>query len=212
MTARSKGKAERPFRELKESFLTECDALGAPASLPELNARAEVFVAERVHARVHSSTAATPAQRLATERALLGPLPRRRFDTAYADARRVHPRLPLVEWDGVPYSVEPSCVGQVVTCRVEVDSPELVVSWGRTEVARHLLQPGATEAVWDPAHRAAAEAIALGPHRPRLRLVGPGPEPAPPAGLVDLGLGDYDVEPLDLDARYGGCGCQGAGA
>jgi transposase len=215
--AKRKGKAERPFRDLKESLLTECDALGAPGSVAELNARGAVFLAERVHPRVHSTTGVAPAERLVTERAVLGPLPRRRFDTAYAGSRRVHPRLPLVDWDGVPYSVEPSCVGQVVTCRVEVDSPELVVSWGNTEVARHLLQPDATEAVWDPDHRGAAEAIALAPHRAHLRLVGPGPEPASPpapvpATLLELGPGDYDVEPPDLAARYGGCGCQGAGA
>ncbi|HET7488559.1 MAG TPA: IS21 family transposase [Acidimicrobiales bacterium] len=102
--AKRKGKTERPFRELKESFLTECDALGAPGSLAELNARAQVFIAERVHARVHSTTGATPAQRLVTERSLLGPLPRRRYDTAYVASRRVHPRLPLVEWDDVSWA------------------------------------------------------------------------------------------------------------
>ena len=52
------------------------------------------------------------------------------------------------------YSVEPSCVGQMVSCRVEVDSAMLVVTCGTTEVARHRLDPDATEPVWDPAHRA----------------------------------------------------------
>jgi hypothetical protein len=83
-------------------------------------------------------------------------------------------------------------------------------------VARHVLQPGANEAVWDPSHRAAAEAIALAPHRAHLRIIPPAlpPTPAPPtpAALLELGPGDYDVEPPDLAARYGGCGCQGAGA
>lgn len=209
--AKRKGKTERPFRELKESFLTECDALGAPASIDELNARAGIWIGERVHARAHSTTGVAPAARLETERSLLGPLPRRRFDTAYVDGRRVHPKFPFVEWDAVSYSVEPSCVGQMVTCRVEVDSPILVVTCGTTEVARHRLDPDATEPVWDPAHRGAAEAIALGRARPGLRLVPPpAPEPAPPR--LELPGGDYDVDPPDLDARYGGCGCNGAGA
>jgi len=206
--AKRKGKAERPFRDLKESFLTECDALGAPASIEELTARAEAWVAERVHPRVHASTGVAPAVRLETERALLAALPRRRFDTAYVEARRVHPKWPLVEWDGVAYSVAPACVGQAVTCRVEVDSPWLVVTWGSTEVARHRLCPGATEAVWDPAHRAGAEAIASGRTRPHLRLVEAAPPPPP---TLELGPGDYDVDPPDLVARYGGCGCNGAG-
>ncbi|HET9442118.1 MAG TPA: IS21 family transposase [Acidimicrobiales bacterium] len=208
--AKRKGKTERPFRELKESFLTECDALGAPSSIDELNARGEIWIAERVHARAHSTTGVAPAQRLETERSLLGPLPRRRFDTAYVEPRRVHPKFPFVEWGGVPYSVVPAYVGQMATCRVEVDSPILVVTCGGTEVARHRLDPDATEAVWDPAHRAAAEAFALGRARPCLRLVPPpAPEPSP---RLELPGGDYDVDPPDLVARYGGCGCNGAGA
>ncbi|HET7486716.1 MAG TPA: hypothetical protein VFJ85_02220 [Acidimicrobiales bacterium] len=78
-----------------------------------------------------------------------------------------------------------------------------------------MLSPGATEAVWDPDHRAAAEAIALGRSRPPLRLVPPAAEPAitaPASPPLELGPGDYDVDAPDLDARYGACGCQGAGA
>ena len=67
------------------------------------------------------------------------------------------PRLPLVEWDGVAYSVPPGWVGHVVCCRVEVDSDTLEITAGPTLVSRHRLQPGATEPVWDPAHRAATE-------------------------------------------------------
>jgi transposase len=210
--AKRKGKCERPFRDLKESFLTECDALGVPADLAELNQRAELWLPRRVHQRPHSTTGVPPAERLETERRFLVPLPRRRFDTAYVADHRVHPKLPLVEWDGVQYSVPPEMVGHKVTGRVEVDSAVLQVVWGTSIVAVHTLQPGATEPVWDPAHRAAAEAIALGRVRPTLRVVPPLPEPSPePAGRLELGEGDYDVEDLDLDARYGGCGCTGRG-
>ena len=52
--------------------------------------------------------------------------------------------------------------------------------------------------VWDPAHRAAAEAAALGRTRAPLRLVG-GPRTPRPARP----LADYDVEAPDLAARYG---------
>ena len=211
--AKRKGKSERPFRDLKESFLTELDALGAPASIDELNHRSGLWLPGRYHARPHSTTGEAPAARLEVERRFLGPLPRRRFDTAYVESRRVHPRLPLVEWDTVPYSVPPECVGTRVTCRVEVDSATLEVLAGATVVARHTLSPGATEPVWDPAHRQAAEAIALGRARPDLRLV---PAPVAPAaqtpGRLELGEGDYDVDCVDLEGRYGGCGFTGQGA
>jgi transposase len=209
--AKRKGKCERPFRDLKESFLTECDALGAPGDLGELNQRAELWLPPRVHARRHSTTGVAPAERLETERRFLIPLPRRRFDTAYVQDHRVHPKLPLVAWDGVSYSVPPEVLGHKVTCRVEVDSTTLEILWGTKVVARHQLRPDATEAVWDPTHRAAAEAIALGRVRPRMRLVAPPPEPPPAPSRLELGDGDYDVDDPDLDARYGGCGCLGQG-
>jgi transposase len=210
--AARKGKTERPFRDLKESFLTELDALGAPGSIGELNQRAGLWLPARSYTRPHSTTGVPPAERLETERRFLSPLARRRFDTAYVESRRVHPRLPLVEWDSVAYSVPPGWVGYVTTCRVEVDNDSLEISVGREVIARHRLQPGATEPVWDPAHRTAAEAIALGRHgRPALVVVPPLAEP-PGGGRLELGDGDYDVEELNLDARYGGCGCTGQGA
>ena len=51
--AKRKGKIERPFRDLKESFLEEL-VLDPPASVAEINARAEAFLATRVHNRPHS--------------------------------------------------------------------------------------------------------------------------------------------------------------
>jgi transposase len=209
--AKRKGKIERPFRPLKESFLTELDALGAPSSVGEINVLGERWLDARVHTRPHSTTKVAPAQRLETERRFLGPLPTRRFDSAYREDRRVHPRLCLVEWDGVAYSVPPEVLGSKVHCRLEVDSDVLEIFWGTALVARHVLCPEATEPVWDPAHRQAAEAIALGHHRPLLRrLDPPAPDPATTAlSRLELGDGDYDVDVVDLAARYGGCGCTG---
>jgi transposase len=210
--AKRKGKIERPFRPLKESFLTELDALGPPTSIGELNARGERWLAERVHARPHSTTRVAPAERLETERRFLGRLPARRFDTAYHEDRRVHPRLPLVEWAGVPYSVPPEVAGAKVHCQVAVDSDVLEVFFGSLLVARHVLDPDATEPVWDPAHRQAAEAIALGRTGTLLRRLD---EPVTPSALppavsrLDLGEGDFWVDVVDLHARYGGCGCTG---
>jgi len=208
--AARKGKVERPFRDLKESFLEELAVLGPPTSVAELNTLAAAFLESRIHSRAHSVTGVAPALRLETERRLLGPLPRNRFDTAYRDTRRVHPRLPLVEWDTVPYSVPPECLGQAVQCRVEVDADVLEIRWGAKVVARHHLAPAGSPPVWDPAHRAAAEAAALGrARRTNLRLV-PEIPVTPPAPALSLPAGDWDVDAPDL-GRYG-CGCDGAGA
>lgn len=42
------------------------------------------------------------------------------------------------------------------------------------------------------------------------RLEAPEPAPAPTGARLELGEGDYEVEEMDLSARYGGCGCTGA--
>jgi transposase len=196
--AKRKGKIERPFRELEGSFLEELAVLGPPASVAELNALSVAWLAERVNGRVHSVTGERPVDRLAIERGLLAPMAARRFDTAYVEPRRVHVAVPLIEWKAVRYSVPPECLGQRVGCRVEVDSGTLEISWGDAVVGTHSLVSAPHDDVWDPAHRAAAEAAALGRTRAPLRLVG-GPRTPRPARP----LADYDVEAPDLAARYG---------
>ena len=200
--AKRKGKVERPFRDVKESFLEELVVCGVPDSIDGLNARAQSWVDQRVHARVHRSTGVTPAARFATERGFLSALPGRRFDTDYVESRRVHRALPFITWDGVRYSVPPECLGQLVEVRVPVDSDQLTVTWAGTVVARHRLAPSGHD-VWDPSHRIAAEAAALGSNRPRhLRVV----EPAEnlPAARIELGAGDFDVAAPDLTLYDGG--------
>jgi transposase len=197
--AKRKGKIERPFRGLEASFLEELAVLGPPASITELNVRAAGWLAERVNGRVHGTTGCVPAERLSTERRFLRPLPRRRYDTAYAEPRRVHLAVPLVHWKGVRYSVTPACIGQLVSVREEVGSGELTVTWATTEVGRHRIAPAGSSEVWDPVHRRAAETAALGRTRPALRLVTDGPPvPRPPDPYAG-----YDVDAPDLADRYG---------
>jgi transposase len=196
--AKRKGKIERPFRELETSFLEELAVLGPPASVAELNALSGPWLAERVNGRVHSVTKERPADRLGIERDLLAPLPARRFDTAYAEPRRVHVAVPLIEWEAVRYSVPPECLGQRVGCRVEVDSGTLEISWANAVVGTHTLVAAPHDDVWDPGHRAAAEAAALGRTRAPLRLVS-GPQTPRPADP----LAEFDVAIPDLAERYG---------
>jgi transposase len=197
--AKRKGKVERPFRDAKEGFLTELDALGPPSSLTELNERAAGWLDERVHARPHGTTGVAPVQRLEAERRLLVALPRRRFDTAYVESRRVHVAVPMIEWRGVRYSVPPACLGQRVEVRQPVDGNTLEVRWGAQIVASHRLASAGVDTVWDATHYTAAQTAALAPHRRHLRVVSDSPA-APAAARLALD-GDYEVEPLDL-GRY----------
>jgi len=202
--AKRKGKVERPFRQLQETFLPEVELDGVPADLTELNRRAERWLAERVHGVASRSTGEAPAARLALERGFLSPLPRARFDTDYVESRRVHNIVPFITVDGVRYSMPAAALGQLVEIRRQVDAREFSVVWAGRTVATHALGvPGDT--VWDPEHHAAAQAIALGRHRDRderhLTLVASTTDTTTVPRL-ELGGGDYDVEVPDLDARY----------
>lgn len=202
--AKRKGKVERPFRDVKERFLVECDALGPPASIDELNGRAARWVATRVHGRVHRSTAVAPAERLETEQRFLARLARTRFDTAYVQPRRVHIAIPLIEWRGVRYSVPAETLGQRVECRQPLDEQVLEVRWAGQLVARHPLAVSGADDVWNQAHRDTAVAAALAGRRGHLRVVGDTPPvelPAAPARQLDVGE-DFAVAPIDLAARY----------
>jgi len=205
--AKRKGKVERPFRDLKESFLEELVVTGVPASIDELNDRGQAWVDRRVHARAHRATRVPPAERFEIERGFLQALPARRFDTDYVEARRVHRALPFIVWDGTRYSVPPACLGQLVEARVPVDRDELTVCWAGNVVARHRLAASGGVDVWDPAHRVAAETAALGSNRARhLRVVTPAEAPAVPAAVqrIELGDGDFDVAAPDLTLYEGG--------
>jgi transposase len=199
--AKRKGKVERPFRDVKERFLEECSATGAPATLDELNQRAARWLGERIHARLHRGTGAVPADRLAPEVPLLGALPRRRFDTAYVEARRVHVAIPQIEWRGVRYSVPPRCLGQRVEVRQEVGGSSIEIRWAGEVVATHAISDTEGMEVWDALHFQEAQTAALSRSRGRHLSVVLPEEARPPVPLrLDI-EGDVDVEVPDL-ARY----------
>jgi transposase len=200
--AKRKGKVERPFRDVKERFLEECQAQGPPQSIDELNARAASWLAERVHPRLHRTTGVAPAERLVVERELLGALPRRRFDTAYVEPRRVHVAVPQIEWRGVRYSVPPACLGQRVEVRQEVGEAAIEVRWAGETVAMHRVPGDGALEVWDASHWSAAQAAALGRTRGRhLSVVVPDSPPLSAPVRLDV-TGDVCVAPVDL-AVYG---------
>ena len=200
--AKRKGKVERPFRQLQETFLPEVEAEGVPVDLDDLNRRGQVWLAERVHGVESRSTGETPTARLDVERDFLSPLPRARFDTDYVESRRVHNAWPFVAIDANRYSVPPEALGHMVEIRRRVDSDTVEIRLAGRLIATHRLVAGRRVDVWDPTHKLAAETLALGwdPNGPDLRVVANQPEPTAVERL-ELG-GDYDVATPDLDGRY----------
>jgi transposase len=206
--AKRKGKVERPFRQLRETFLPEVELAGIPADINEFNRRAQIWLDGRVHAVPSRTTGVPPAERAEVEREFRAPLPRVRFDTDYVETRRVHNIVPFIALDGVRYSVPPNVLGQLVEIRRPVDSDTFEVRWAGTVVARHTITTGDTTEVWADEHRRASVAEALGRHQRRrqrhLHAVTETVtvEPAAVQDRLDLGGGDYEVEVPDLAVRY----------
>jgi transposase len=126
------------------------------SDLGTANGDARAWCAE-VNARIHSEIAAVPQTRLATERALLRPLPSLRPALTPVAVRKVD-RLRTVRYGCARYSVP----GELIGARVELTvlGGELVISQRGTEVARHrIVGPG--ELSLDDAHygRAAREPV-----------------------------------------------------
>jgi transposase len=105
--ARTKGKVERSIGYVRQNFwvrVSEEVASGA-LDLEGLNARACTWVADVALPRVHGTTGAVVAVRLAEEQPLLGRLEARpRYDTAYHATRRVS-RDGRLSYRGLLYQV-----------------------------------------------------------------------------------------------------------
>lgn len=199
--AKRKGKVERPFRQLRETFLPEVEADGVPGSIDELNQRASLWLTQRVNGVASRSTGARPVDRLVEERPFLTPLPVNRFDTDYVESRRVHDALPFISFAGNRYSVPPEALGSIVEVRRRVYGDHIEIRLGGRQVASHRIVDGHNLEVWDPAHRHHAEAIALGAGSPDLRVITSHNDRADEVGRLDLD-GDYEVAEVDLVDRY----------
>jgi transposase len=201
--AKRKGKVERPFRQLQETFLPEVEVDGIPADIDELNRRAQQWLAARVHAIASRTTGVPPVERAVVEREFRAPLPRVRFDTDYVETRRVHNIVPFIAVDGVRYSVPPNVLGQLVEVRRPIDTKVFEVRWAGNVVARHTLSTSGASEVWAEDHRRASVAEALGRHERRRQrhLHAVSDEPVVEQGRLELGGGDFDVDEPDL-ARY----------
>lgn len=199
--AKRKGKVERPFRQLQETFLPEIELDGIPSGVDELNVRAAAWLIERVHAVPSRTTGEPPVMRFEVERPFLSALPRARFDTDYVETRRVHTSFPFIVIDNIRYSVPAKLLGQLVEIRRAVDADRFEIRWAGQSVATHrIITGGRDTVVWDPGHRAEAETEALSrsPQR-HLRVIEDIVEPV--QQRLQL-VGDVDVDEPDLGERY----------
>ncbi len=95
---------------------------------------------DEVNARVHSETAAVPAERLAKELELFGPLPSLRARIGKLVVRKVD-RLSCVRFGSARYSVPTRHIGRQVEVRV-CDQILQVVSLGEVIAAHAVVSPG----------------------------------------------------------------------
>jgi hypothetical protein len=102
---------------------------------------------EEVNAARHSEIAAVPAERLETERALMGALPELRASLTKILTRKVD-RLSCVRFGSARYSVPNVHIGRTVELRV-VDGEVLVVFLGEIVATHHLVAPGETSILDD---------------------------------------------------------------
>jgi transposase len=141
---------------------------------------------ERVNARVHRETRATPASRLSVERKHLHVLPAEPYLLALGAERLVHPQDQTIRWGSVRYSTPHGFQGQKVWCRVAGDELVIVAAteYGLAEIARHALSTPGSPRILD-AHYPHHPAGNL-PRQPR-----PRPRTADEVAFLDLGEGAH---------------------
>jgi hypothetical protein len=167
----SKGVVEHLCGYSQQDLLVPALAEGGFADLEAANAAAIAWCAE-VNGRVHSEIATVPAERLATERELLRPLPSLRPPLRSGEARKVD-RTGMVRFGSGRYAVASELVGTVV--EVRADEGAIVISQHGRELIRHApVTPGE---------------VALGPYADRLRKPARGVRPRTAAEVTFLGWG-----------------------
>jgi transposase len=156
--AQTKGKDERNVGYVKHHFFVRYRSFDSWAHLNQL---AEQWLREEADPRVHGTVHEVVAERFVREAPTLQPLPARRYDTAYWEARQVGWDA-YVEVRGNRYSVPAALAGQAVRVRITLDG-RLSIYDGEQCVAQHALTPPAHGWVTVPDHHAAlwAETLAV---------------------------------------------------
>jgi len=135
----SKGLVENLVGYVKSDLMIPAEL--SVGNLAAANA-AGVLWREEVNAALHTEIAAVPAERLAAERELLGPLPSLRARIGKLVIRKVD-RLSCVRFGSARYSVPMSHIGRQVEVRV-VDGVVSVILLGVVVAEHGLVAPGET--------------------------------------------------------------------
>jgi transposase len=115
--ARTKGKDERMVGYIKQHFFVRYRSFESWAHLNQL---AEHWLSEEADQRVHGTVGEIVAERFTREQPLLGPLPHKRYDTAYRQTRQAA-WDGYIDVDGNRYSLPSGWSGKMVTVRIGLD-------------------------------------------------------------------------------------------
>ena len=129
---------------------------------------AEQWLREEADRRVHGTVHEVVAERFAREAPTLQPLPPRRYDTAYWEARQVGWDA-YVEVRGNRSNVPGTLAGQPVRVRITLDGT-LAIYDGERCVAQHVLRAAAPGWVTVPDHHAGLWADTLAVERRPLAM------------------------------------------
>lgn len=141
--AQTKGKIERPFGYIGESFFAGLDI--EQLTLDELNAQLRHWLDHTANTRVHRTTQCVPFERLKEENLL--PLPDRTYVVAMVETRKSHKDCHL-EYQGNRYSVPFQYVRRELTVRAQGD--QLRIFDADKLIATHTLCRQKGQMVTDP--------------------------------------------------------------
>lgn len=148
MTARSKGKVERPYRYIRADFFMARRF----ANLQDMNRQLRLWLDTVANARLHGTTGRIVVDHLDEERASLQRLPAGRFDAVLRLERRVS-HEGMVSVGGNLYSVPDGTRKRVL--EVETTATEVRIHEGRHLLAVHALLHGRRQRSLLPGHRQA---------------------------------------------------------
>jgi putative transposase len=144
-----KGKIERWFKTLKESWLEEASRAGI-VSLDELNKQLHSWIEHEYHARIHSEIEMTPTARWARDDSRIRYVASDEIRRALMirERRRVHPSTSTVVLDGEDFQVSPSYAGEFVEVRWHPDRIGEIEIWHEgtfVEIAQKISRPAHVE-------------------------------------------------------------------
>ena len=145
---RTKGKVERPYRYVREDFF-----LGSQFDdIDDLNQKFRSWLDEVANRRLHRTTDQYVDQAFAAELPALAPLPKMRFEALLALERKVN-NEGMVAYGGNYYSVPDGTKARIL--EVQVKALELVIIDQGEVIARHAINQGKGQRIFDPTHRKA---------------------------------------------------------